>query len=877
MQVGSASPAGQPPPYQPWAAPRPSPWPVVAAVLAGCWTVAVTVGTQAGGWVTDQVLLAFGLDRVGWLWPVLGLATVVLVGTPALLLTVLPRSAAVRATGWVWLVAALASGVFTVLRVVPPVHHEAYLAGLAGSALLGAFAVRWSARRRAYPRDSDPVAVAAPHGDADATRPEVADAVPHGDVHSARPGVADAAPHGDSHTARPEVGGVAEPVGRRRESRRPGPVPLLAVAAGLALLLPWVWLGALGGLLETVLAVLAAAAVGVLAATLFDAAFWSTFAVGRPPRPTRLVLVGGLVAGVALLLLAAGVGQSGAQLPALLTLPPAGFALAALWAATWRPTADPADATRAGRAATGWLVGLAVLGPRAFTDPEEISLLLVGTRDVPYWVAVAAGAGLAVAVLVAIGYAVLLARPKARTPSRRVAAVAAVVLLVTAVVVDVGPGQPGLHGERLLVVLREQADLSDLPAATPGRAGRDARAVEVYRRLVATAERTQADLRRDVNRLRLDPVSYYLVNAVEVDGGPFVRAWLARRPEVARVLVSQQLRPLPAPAGQTRGTAPAPTGPEWNIRQIGADKVWSQLGVTGSGIVVGSSDSGVDGGHPALRAGFRGGDDSWYDPWNGTRTPTDKGGHGTHTTGSAVGRAGVGVAPDAQWVGCVNLDRNLGSPGHYLDCLQFMLAPFPAGGDPFTDGRPERAPQVLTNSWGCPPIEGCDPAALLPAATALDAAGIFVVAAAGNTGPWCASIDDPPAPYASVLTVGAVDAQGRVAEFSSRGPVPGGDGKPDVVAPGVGVVSAMPGGGYAALDGTSMATPQVAGVVALMWSANPALVGDLPRTRQILRDTATPVTATYRSGNPADACGGAANVTGAGQVDAFAAVRAAQP
>jgi len=97
-----------------------------------------------------------------------------------------------------------------------------------------------------------------------------------------------------------------------------------------------------------------------------------------------------------------------------------------------------------------------------------------------------------------------------------------------------------------------------------------------------------------------------------------------------------------------------------------------------------------------------------------------------------------------------------------------------------------------------------------------------------------------------------------------------------VLAPGVGVVSAMPGGGYAALDGTSMATPQVAGVVALMWSANPALIGDLTRTRQILRDTATPAEPTYRSDNPTDACGGPANVTGAGQVDAYAAVRAAQ-
>ncbi|RLP91841.1 peptidase S8 [Micromonospora sp. BL4] len=825
MQVGPSSPAGQPPPYQPSLPGRSNPWPVVAAVLAGGWTVAVTVATQTGGWLTDQVLLGFGRDRVGWLWPALGLATVVLVGTPALLLAMLPRSAAVRATGRVWLAAVLALGALTLLRVVPPVHHEAYLAALAATAALTALVLRWSARRSAS-----------------------------------------AGPAGSGARA------------------TTGPVPLLAVAAGLALLLPWVWLGALGGLLETVLALLAAAALGVLAATLLDGPFWSRFAVGQPPRPVRLVLVGGLVAGVALLLLAAGIGQSGAQLPALLTLPPAGFALAALWAATWRPAADgrantpdrATDAVHAGRAATGWLVGLATLGPLAFTDPEEITLLLVGTRDVPFWVAAAAGAGLAVAVLVAIGYAVLLARPTARTPNRRVAAVTAAVLLIAVGVVDLGPGQPGLHGERLLVVLREQADLSGLPAGTPGRAGRDARAAEVYRRLVTTADRSQTDLRREVRRLRLDPVPYYLVNAVEVDGGPAVRAWLARRPDVARVLVSQRLRPLPAPAGQSRGTAAAPTGPEWNIRQLGADRVWSQLGVTGSGMVVGSSDSGVDGAHPALRAGFRGGDDSWYDPWDGTRTPTDQGGHGTHTVGSAVGRGGIGVAPDAQWVGCVNLDRNLGSPGHYLDCLQFMLAPFPAGGDPFTDGRPERAPQVLTNSWGCPPIEGCDRDVLRPATAALDAAGIFVVAAAGNTGPWCASIDDPPAPYPDVLTVGAVDAQRRVAEFSSRGPVPGGPGKPDVLAPGVGVVSAMPGGGYAALDGTSMATPQVAGVVALMWSANPALVGDLPRTRQILRDTATPAQPTYRSGNPADACGGPANVTGSGQVDAYAAVRAAR-
>ncbi|MGS2613178.1 S8 family serine peptidase [Micromonospora sp. LZ34] len=832
MEVGPPSPTGPYVPPPPPAPPRPGPWPVVAAALAGCWIIGCAVPAQAGGWLADQVLLASGLDRVVWLWPALGLSTVLLVGTPALLLALLPRSAAVRTTGRAWLAGVLVLAALGLLRAIPPVHHEAYLAALAGAAALAAAVLARLGRRR-------------------------------------RPGSAPP-PTGSGNVpdqAEPEAAGVA---GQHRPGRRPGPVTLLGAAAGLALLLPWVWLGALGGPLETVLAALAATAVGALAGTLLDAGFWAPFAVGEPPRPARLVLVGGLVAGVALLLVAAGVGQSGTQLPLLLTLPPAGFALAALQAAARRPGVG-----RAGdRAPAAWLVGLAVLGPLAFTDPEEITLVLTNTRDVPFWVAAAAGAGLAVAALLAVAYGVLLGR--GRPPSRRVAAVTAVTLLVATGVVAAGPGQPGLHGERLLVVLREQADLTGLPAGTPGRAGRDARAAEVYRRLVATADRSQADLRRDLRRLRLPHTPYYLVNAVEVAGGPAVRAWLAGRPEVDRVLVSQRLRPLPAPAGVSRGTAPAPTGPEWNIRMIGADRVWSQLGVDGSGVVVGSSDSGVDGGHPALAGGFRGGDDSWYDPWNGSRAPADRGGHGTHTVGSAVGRGGVGVAPGAQWVGCLNLDRNLGNPAHYLDCLQFMLAPFPPGGDPFTDGRPARAPDILTNSWGCPAIEGCDPRVLRPATTALDAAGILVVAAAGNTGPYCGSIDDPPAPYPDVLTVGAVDRQRRVTSFSSRGPAPGDAAKPDLVAPGAGVVSAMPGGGYARLDGTSMATPQVAGVVALMWSANPALVGDLPRTRQILRDTATPATASHRSGDPADACGGDRNITGAGLVDAYAAVRAAR-
>jgi subtilisin family serine protease len=821
-----------------------SPWAIVAAVLAGCWTVAVTVLAQTGGWAVDQVALIGGLDRLVPLWPVVCLFTVLLIAAVALPLALVPRSAAVRVTGRVWFAGALVLGLLGLLRTIPPVHHEAYLGALA---LVATLLTVVTARLPSH--------VLGPGRHAETGRPE-------------------------------RLGGQQS-------------VPAaLAVAAGLALLLPWVWWGALGGLLETILAGLAAAAVGVLAATLLDVRFWGRFEADEPPRPARPVLLGGLVGGVVLLLIGAGVGHSGAQLPLLVTLPPAGFALAALHSMSRRSAGGrgvthpgtgqvPPDqpitgavvahhpAGDGGRTPAAWLVGLGVFGPLAFTDPEEVSLLLVGNRDVPFWVAAATGLGLAVGLVLAVGYGLLLARRSARTPSRVLAVASTLTLLVTVGLVGVTVGQPGLHGERLFVLLREQADLSGVSGG-PGRAGRDARAEEVYRRLVDTADRTQADLRRDLRRARLPHTRYYLVNAIEVAGGPAVRAWLSSRPEVARVLVSQRLRPLPAPADSATGSAPPPSGPPWHITMIGADRVWSELGVTGDGVTVGSSDSGVDGRHPTLAQGFRGGDDSWFDPWNGSGTPTDRSGHGTHTIGSAVGRDGIGVAPGARWVGCVNLDRNLGNPAAYLDCLQFMLAPFPLGGDTFRQGRPARAPEILTNSWGCPPIEGCDPSALRPATEALEAAGILVVAAAGNTGPFCGSVQDPPAPYADVLTVGAVDDRRRVTAFSSRGPTVAGVTKPDLMAPGAEVISAMPGGGYAVLDGTSMATPQVAGVVALMWSANPELVGDLDRTRRILRETADPIETSDPARARTDDCGDPANVVGAGLVDAYAAVSAAR-
>ena len=189
---------------------------------------------------------------------------------------------------------------------------------------------------------------------------------------------------------------------------------------------------------------------------------------------------------------------------------------------------------------------------------------------------------------------------------------------------------------------------------------------------------------------------------MEVQGGTLVRLFLMTRPEVDRVIPSPRLRAAPEDlASPGFEAAPPEDYIGWNIQLIGADRVWEEFGVRGDGIVVGQSDSGVDGNHPLLEKQYRGyngsNDYNWFDPWDATSSPNDEGGHGTHTLGSILGSNGIGVAPDAQWIGCVNLDRNLANPALYLDCMQFMLAPFPIGGDPFVDGDPTQAAHVMNN------------------------------------------------------------------------------------------------------------------------------------------------------------------------------------
>jgi subtilisin family serine protease len=133
-----------------------------------------------------------------------------------------------------------------------------------------------------------------------------------------------------------------------------------------------------------------------------------------------------------------------------------------------------------------------------------------------------------------------------------------------------------------------------------------------------------------------------------------------------------------------------------------------------------------------------------------------------------------------------------------MECFEWFLAPYPVGGDP-SQGNPAKAPDITTNSWACPSTEGCSPTTLQAGVEAQRAAGIEMVCAAENSGPSCSTVIDGPAIFDASYTVGALNTgTDTIASFSSRGPVTV-DGseriKPDIVAPGVKVRSALPGCG----------------------------------------------------------------------------------
>ena len=276
---------------------------------------------------------------------------------------------------------------------------------------------------------------------------------------------------------------------------------------------------------------------------------------------------------------------------------------------------------------------------------------------------------------------------------------------------------------------------------------------------------------------------------------------LAARADVEKVMPAPELsliRPV------VRTAAGTPRTIAWGIQRLKADQLWA-AGFTGKGVIVGHLDTGVDGAHPALANAI----DSFIEfDLQGNRVPGaaahDSGEHGTHTAGTILGRAtgrgAFGMAPDAKLASALVIEGGE-VVARILGGMEWIA---------------EKGVRILSMSLG---LRGFTPA-FQSIVDALRANNVLPVFAAGNEG---VNTSRSPGNYANVLSIGAMASDGTVPDFSSSEQFNRPDNPliPDLVAPGVGVLSCIPGGSYAQMDGTSMATPHVAGLAALLLQAKP--------------------------------------------------------
>ncbi|MGC4806440.1 S8 family serine peptidase [Micromonospora sp. DT233] len=397
------------------------------------------------------------------------------------------------------------------------------------------------------------------------------------------------------------------------------------------------------------------------------------------------------------------------------------------------------------------------------------------------------------------------------------------------------------------------------------------RGTAVAEALRKTAADSQAKIRAELDGTGAKYQTFWATNAIKVSSGSLAMAQnFAAHSEVQGIYAPTAYEP---PKVTKEDAAKTANALEWGIANINADDVWSEYNVTGQGITVANIDTGVQFDHPALVGSYRGnnGDGTfdhnynWFDAAGECATaPCDNDGHGTHTMGTMAGGVGanqIGVAPGVKWIaanGCCPSDEALVTSG------EWMLEPTDLNG---ANPDASKRPNIINNSWGTT-LPSNDPF-MEDVTLAWAASGIFGTWSNGNKGSACATSGSPGSRTSNYST-GAYDSTNTIASFSSRGAGQDGEIKPNISAPGVNVRSSLPGGAYGSYSGTSMAAPHVAGTIALLWSAAPSLVGDIPATRALLDGTAI---------DKADAqCGGTTddnNVYGEGRLDALALVNAA--
>lgn len=414
---------------------------------------------------------------------------------------------------------------------------------------------------------------------------------------------------------------------------------------------------------------------------------------------------------------------------------------------------------------------------------------------------------------------------------------------------------------RVILTFNSQMDVSRMGAA-PIRSAQ-ARA-QVQNTLIQNAKASQARFIQTLNQWSRSGVtnqfySLWIVNGMILDLPVKDLGRLSTDPSINYVHANSNVY-LIAP---TEGRVLAPTRAEpqltYGLQKINVPQLRAaKPDLTGKAVRVGVVDTGIDGTHPDLANKVI----AFGDFVNKQTKAYDDQGHGTHVSGTIGGSAasgtGIGVAPDVRFIGAKFLDKNgSGTFANALLAMQWVADP---------DGKPETddGAMIVNNSWGGgSPSSSEDPKnnALCQAVDSWVKLGVAPVFAAGNSGSGARTVGLPGG-CPSALTIGASDANDQIASFSSRGPAVWKTGsfvKPDIVAPGVKVKSSIPGGKYAELSGTSMATPHVVGVVSLIYQLQPKISAD--QLLNILKTTATNI-------------GQDPNTFGAGRIDALKAAQA---
>ena len=428
----------------------------------------------------------------------------------------------------------------------------------------------------------------------------------------------------------------------------------------------------------------------------------------------------------------------------------------------------------------------------------------------------------------------------------------------------------------------------------------------VYSILYQNAQNSQKEVAELLNQKNILFESFIIANCIYVELDKNTINDIAKIPSVKKIMHNPSVM-LDEPRVVEELDLREPE-PEWGIKMINADSVWN-LGYRGENVIIGGQDTGYDWDNDVLIKKYRGYDldteladhnYNWHDAIDAINPlhmdtivtdttnpcglnliiPCDDHNHGTHTMGTMVGSDtlnAIGVAPNAKWIACRNMERGYGSPASYLDCFEWFLAPTDLNDE---NPDPTMAPHVINNSWSCPEMEGCNAsnwAIMEEAVNNLKSAGVVVVVSAGNSGPACNTVSTPSAIFENSFTVGATASNDTIAAFSSRGMVAVDSSfrlKPNVSAPGVSVRSCVRDNQYRNFSGTSMAGPHVAGAVALIISANPNLAGKVDIIEDILESTAVPKTDSLN-------CDGMSGleipnpIYGHGRIDVLAAVEKA--